>query len=409
MVSHLLRRFFAARTHSRGERTPRRLPLHCAAYPHRRAPPLATSAMDAAPKPAPAPPAGPPELPASASVLFARMEREKIKAEHPDWNLGMVGRELSERWEALGDDAKRPFLVRAAADKERYDREKAAYDAANLPAPVVAEDVPVVAEDVPSTDEQFAKAVACAKKHNSFAVAVAMLGVKLEDVVRASMHAWIRDETDPNYDEQMDFKGKLSRAVIPLMGVKTAQQHKDEEAAARRAARALKPAANKKSPPPLREKSERIEKAEKVRAAAAEQAAKDEPPIEAKPAPKKRKVAKGGSRKKKPCEMPPDERAKYWKDKAEKKAKEDAAGADEFKAVVAEFEASSWVEEDNYVAIVDELKSWVARGGTAATAAGWIGRLMIATKQAPKGKGGEGYTPHTVRKRYKAIWPGAAS
>ena len=92
--------------------------------------------MDAAPKPAPAPPAGPPELPASASVLFARAEREKIKAENPDWNLGMVGRELSQRWEALDDDAKRPFLERAAADKERYDREKAAYDAANLPSNV---------------------------------------------------------------------------------------------------------------------------------------------------------------------------------------------------------------------------------------------------------------------------------
>ena len=135
-----------------------------------------------------------------------------------------------------------------------------------------------------TTDAELAKAVAFAKEHNSFAVAVSTLGVNLEDVVRASMHAWIRDETNPNYDEQMDFKGTLSRAVVPLMGVKTAQQHKDEEAAARRAARALKPAANKKSPPPLREKSERIEKAEKVRAAAAEQAAKDEP--------KKKKPAK---------------------------------------------------------------------------------------------------------------------
>ena len=72
---------------------------------------------------------------------------------------------------------------------------------------------------------------------------------------------------------------------------------------------------------------------------------------------------------------------------------------------MADFEASSWVEEDNYVAIVDELKSWVARGGTAATAAGWIRRLMIATKQK---KGGEGYTPSLVRKLYRKTGPGAA-
>ena len=139
-----------------------------------------------------------------------------------------------------------------------------------------------------------------------------------------------------------------------------------------------------------------------------------------KPAPPKRKTAGGGGSqkrlaagapacKKRPCRMNDDERAEHEQAKADKKAKEDAAGADELEAAVADFEASSWVEEDNYVAVVDELQSWVARGGTAATAAGWIGRLMIATKQAPKGKGGEGYTPHTVRKRYKAIWPGAAS
>lgn len=255
-----------------------------------------------------------------------------------------------------------------------------------------------------STDKELAKAVAFAKEHNSFAVAVSTLGVNLEDVVRASMHAWIRDETNPNYDEQMDFKGTLSRAVVPLMGVKTAQQHKDEEAAARRAKRALKPAANKKPPPALREKSERIEKAEKVRAAAAEQAAKDEPPIEAKPAPKKRKTTKDGPREKYPNEMDPDELKAHQQAMAEKKA----AGADEFKAAVADFEASSWVEEDNYVAIVDELKSWVARGGTAATAARWIGRLMIATKPKKGGGGGEGYLPGTVRAAYKKISPFAA-
>ena len=119
----------------------------------------------------------------------------------------------------------------------------------------------------------------------------------------------------------------------------------------------------------------------------------------------KRRTPEDGPRKKRPNEMPPVERAEHELVKAEKKAKEDAAGALKLKAAVKAFEASSWVEKDNYVAIVDELKIWVARGGTAATAAGWIRRLMIATKQK---KGGEGYTPSTVRTLYSKTPPGKA-
>ena len=109
----------------------------------------------------------------------------------------------------------------------------------------------------------------------------------------------------------------------------------------------------------------------------------------------------GGSRGPYPNEMEPDELKAREQAMADKKA----AGADEFKAAVADFEASSWVEKDNYVAIVDELKSWVARGGTAATAAGWIRRLMIATKRR---KGGDGLNPTDVRFKYTRTSPGAA-
>ena len=123
---------------------------------------------------------------------------------------------------------------------------------------------------------------------------------------------------------------------------------------------------------------------------------------------RKRKAPEERRRPLYPCEMLPDELKDYKKAKAEKKAKEDAAGADEFKAAVADFEASSWVEEDNYVAIVDELQSWVARSGTAATAAGWIRRLMIATKRKKGGGGGEGYTPRDARGLYTRTPPGRA-
>jgi len=90
----------------------------------------------------PAPPAAPPKESSSAFVFFGLATRDDIKAAHPDWPLGFVGRELSKRWKALDDAAKKPFHELAAADKERYEREKAAYDAANPPPPVVAENVP---------------------------------------------------------------------------------------------------------------------------------------------------------------------------------------------------------------------------------------------------------------------------
>ena len=86
----------------------------------------------------PAPPAAPPKESSSAFVFFGRATRDDIKAAHPDWSLGAVGRELSKRWKALDDAAKKPFHELAAADKERYESEKTAYDAANQPPPVVA-------------------------------------------------------------------------------------------------------------------------------------------------------------------------------------------------------------------------------------------------------------------------------
>jgi len=78
------------------------------------------------------------------------------------------------------------------------------------------------------------------------------------------------------------------------------------------------------------------------------------------------------SRKKYPNEMDPDELKAHEKAMADKKA----AGVDEFKAAVKAFEASSWVEKDGHLKIVGEVKSWVDRGGSATTAAGWIRRLI---------------------------------
>ena len=42
-------------------------------------------------------------------------------------NLGQVGKVLGERWKALSDKQRGPYEAKAAADKKRYEDEKAAY------------------------------------------------------------------------------------------------------------------------------------------------------------------------------------------------------------------------------------------------------------------------------------------
>jgi len=107
-----------------------------------------------------------------------------------------------------------------------------------------------------------------------------------------------------------------------------------------------------------------------------------------------------------PCEMPPAMRAAHERAMAEKKAKKEAEGAGELEAAAADFErtlakkAWSLTKKAKYVAIVGEVKSWADRGGTKATAAKWIRRLMS--------EGTDRLTPSVVRANYQGVPPGAA-
>lgn len=60
-----------------------------------------------------------PAAPASAFVFFGRATRDEIKAQHADWSLGDVGRELSRRWKTLDEDQQRPFRALERADAAR--------------------------------------------------------------------------------------------------------------------------------------------------------------------------------------------------------------------------------------------------------------------------------------------------
>ncbi|KAK6341121.1 Non-histone chromosomal protein 6 [Orbilia brochopaga] len=65
----------------------------------------------------------------SAYMFFANEQRENVRAENPGIAFGQVGKVLGERWKALSDKQRAPYEAKAAADKKRYEDEKAQYQA----------------------------------------------------------------------------------------------------------------------------------------------------------------------------------------------------------------------------------------------------------------------------------------
>ncbi|OAA67572.1 nucleosome binding protein [Cordyceps fumosorosea ARSEF 2679] len=66
----------------------------------------------------------------SAYMFFANEQRENVREENPDVTFGQVGKILGERWKALSEKQRAPYEAKAAADKKRYEDEKAAYNSA---------------------------------------------------------------------------------------------------------------------------------------------------------------------------------------------------------------------------------------------------------------------------------------
>jgi len=65
----------------------------------------------------------------SAYMFFANEQRENVRTENPGIQFGQVGKVLGERWKALSAKQRDPYEAKAAADKKRYEDEKAAYNA----------------------------------------------------------------------------------------------------------------------------------------------------------------------------------------------------------------------------------------------------------------------------------------
>ncbi|BGP58039.1 hypothetical protein JCM8202_001722 [Rhodotorula sphaerocarpa] len=70
-----------------------------------------------------------PKRPLSAYMLFSQDKRAEVKEEQPDVSFGEIGKILGSKWKEATPDEKKPYEDKAAAEKVRYEKEKAAYEA----------------------------------------------------------------------------------------------------------------------------------------------------------------------------------------------------------------------------------------------------------------------------------------
>jgi len=62
----------------------------------------------------------------SAYMFFSQEHRKSVQTDSPDATFGEIGKILGERWKNMSDADKTPYTKKAAADKQRYENEKAA-------------------------------------------------------------------------------------------------------------------------------------------------------------------------------------------------------------------------------------------------------------------------------------------
>lgn len=65
----------------------------------------------------------------SAFLLYSKDLRESVKNEYPHLKTSEISKVLGEKWKALDDSEKTPWVRKAAIESERYNQEKARYKA----------------------------------------------------------------------------------------------------------------------------------------------------------------------------------------------------------------------------------------------------------------------------------------
>jgi hypothetical protein len=68
-----------------------------------------------------------PKRPLSTFFLFSADERPKIKKDNASLSVADIAKVIGERWRSIGEERKRHYEEKARQEKERYDRELAAY------------------------------------------------------------------------------------------------------------------------------------------------------------------------------------------------------------------------------------------------------------------------------------------
>lgn len=65
-------------------------------------------------------------------MFFANDQRDTVREENPGISFGQVGKVLGDKWKALSEKQRAPYEAKAAADKKRYEEEKAKYNVSPL-------------------------------------------------------------------------------------------------------------------------------------------------------------------------------------------------------------------------------------------------------------------------------------
>ncbi|VVT57018.1 uncharacterized protein SAPINGB_P005493 [Magnusiomyces paraingens] len=63
----------------------------------------------------------------SAYMFFANEKRDEVRNENPGISFGQIGKVLGEKWKALSEEEKIPFVEKAETDKKRYEAEMNLY------------------------------------------------------------------------------------------------------------------------------------------------------------------------------------------------------------------------------------------------------------------------------------------
>lgn len=72
-----------------------------------------------------------PKIATTAFMFFSNEVRPKIREEEPELKLTEISKKIGAMWKEMDEDDKKPYNDKAARDKVRYEKEKAAYAEAN--------------------------------------------------------------------------------------------------------------------------------------------------------------------------------------------------------------------------------------------------------------------------------------